>query len=57
MTAIAFPAGFRIGCWQDPADDGRGDKYKGEVKMSWRKPSVKRIAIGCEINAYACAVV
>ncbi|MFL5256025.1 MAG: pyrroloquinoline quinone precursor peptide PqqA [Rhodopila sp.] len=25
--------------------------------MSWRKPKVTRIAVGCEINAYGCAVV
>jgi coenzyme PQQ precursor peptide PqqA len=24
--------------------------------MSWRKPKVTRSAVGCEINAYACAV-
>jgi coenzyme PQQ precursor peptide PqqA len=30
---------------------------KGERSMSWRKPKVIRIAVGCEINAYGCAVV
>jgi coenzyme PQQ precursor peptide PqqA len=29
----------------------------GSVNMSWRKPKVTRIAVGCEINAYGCAVV
>jgi coenzyme PQQ precursor peptide PqqA len=29
----------------------------GVSRMSWRKPKVTRIAVGCEINAYACAVV
>jgi len=25
--------------------------------MVWRKPKVVEIAVGCEINAYACAEV
>jgi coenzyme PQQ precursor peptide PqqA len=25
--------------------------------MAWRKPTVIRISVGCEINAYGCAVV
>jgi coenzyme PQQ precursor peptide PqqA len=29
----------------------------GSKTMSWRKPVVTRISVGCEINAYGCAVV
>jgi len=25
--------------------------------MAWRKPKIVEIAVGCEINAYGCAVV
>jgi coenzyme PQQ precursor peptide PqqA len=38
------------------ADDPTGH-FMGERSMSWRKPKVTRIAVGCEINAYGCAVV
>ena len=33
------------------------EQQKGAKTMSWRKPTVTRIAVGCEINAYGCAVV
>jgi coenzyme PQQ precursor peptide PqqA len=37
-------------------DDPAG-RFMGERSMSWRKPKITRIAVGCEINAYGCAVV
>jgi coenzyme PQQ precursor peptide PqqA len=28
-----------------------------EIAMKWKKPVIIEIAVGCEINAYACAEV
>ena len=42
MNSIGYPA---------------SEQQKGAKTMSWRKPTVTRVAVGCEINAYGCAVV
>jgi len=34
----------------------RGEQHE-EHDMAWRSPKVVEIAVGCEINAYGCAVV
>jgi len=37
--------------------DIRGAQQHEEHDMAWRTPKVVEIAVGCEINAYGCAVV
>jgi coenzyme PQQ precursor peptide PqqA len=32
-----------------------GDGCLGRMKMAWKSPKIVEIALGCEINCYACA--
>jgi coenzyme PQQ precursor peptide PqqA len=32
-----------------------GFKQKEEILMAWKSPKIVEIALGCEINCYACA--
>ena len=38
-----------------PARHGWGLKQQEEVHMAWKTPVIVEIALGAEINSYACA--
>jgi coenzyme PQQ precursor peptide PqqA len=47
-----FRAAFRIG---KPSGSKRARNHQWERAMSWKAPKIVEIALGAEINSYACA--
>jgi coenzyme PQQ precursor peptide PqqA len=42
--------------WRHTADVPRyGGEFTGRIVMRWSKPKIREIAVGLEINSYACA--
>jgi coenzyme PQQ precursor peptide PqqA len=35
--------------------NGRQEHYRRRLLMSWKSPKIVEIALGAEINSYACA--
>jgi coenzyme PQQ precursor peptide PqqA len=54
MIGKVLPISYSLGCTRRVLSGVRRNTY-GDQDMSWKSPKIVEIALGAEINSYACA--